>query len=61
MFGFGTVLLLIYEWHGLQFMLGSGVPSVVGWLVLAWLLAVGLFMALLYASGERDQHKRARV
>lgn len=30
------------------------------WLVAAWLLASGLFLALLYASGERDCGRRSR-
>ncbi|WP_336338203.1 hypothetical protein [Haloarcula brevis] len=36
-------------------MFGSGVLSMVLWLAVGWLLAVGLFVALLYASGKRDR------
>ncbi|GCF12621.1 hypothetical protein Harman_05560 [Haloarcula mannanilytica] len=42
-------------------MLGSGVPSILVWLVVGWLFAIGLFMALLYASGKRDRRKQARA
>jgi len=42
-------------------MLGSGVQSVVLWLVVVWLFAVGLFLALLYASGKRDRREQNRV
>lgn len=41
-------------------MLGSGVQSVLLWLVV-WLFAIGLFMALLYASGKRDRRKQTRT
>ncbi|WP_310895805.1 hypothetical protein [Haloarcula terrestris] len=41
-------------------MLGSGVQSVLLWLVV-WLFAIGLFMTLLYASGKRDRRKRTRT
>jgi len=42
-------------------MLGSGVPSIVLWLVVGWLFAIGLFMALLYASGKRDRREQTRA
>jgi len=42
-------------------MLGSGVPSILIWLVVAWLFGIGLFMALLYASGKRDRRKQTRA
>lgn len=42
-------------------MLGSGVPVVLVWVLMGWLLAVGLVMALLYASGERDRHEQVRA
>ncbi|MDQ2071781.1 hypothetical protein ACODNH_16035 [Haloarcula sp. NS06] len=42
-------------------MLGSGVQSILLWLVVGWLFAVGLFLALLYASGRRDRREQARA
>jgi hypothetical protein len=42
-------------------MLRSGVPSIVLWLVVVWLFAIGLFMALLYASGKRDRREQTRA
>lgn len=42
-------------------MLGSGVQSVLLWLVVVWLFVAGLFLALLYASGKRDQREQTRA
>jgi len=42
-------------------MFGSGVQSIVLWLVVVWLFAVGLFLALLYASGKRDRGEQTRA
>jgi hypothetical protein len=42
-------------------MLRSGVSSIVLWLVVVWLFAIGLFMALLYASGKRDRREQTRA
>ena len=42
-------------------MLGSGVQSIVLWLLVGWLFAVGVFLALLYASGKRDRRERTRA
>ncbi|EMA29636.1 hypothetical protein C444_12592 [Haloarcula japonica DSM 6131] len=42
-------------------MLGSGSQPILLWLVVVWLFAVGLFLALLYASGRRDRHEQARA
>ena len=56
-----TVLLIKYRQCRLHIMFGSGVPSVVLWLVVAWLFAVGVFMALLYASGKRDRREHPRA
>lgn len=42
-------------------MLGSGVPPIVLWLVVGWLFAIGLFMALLYAFGKRDRREQTRA
>jgi hypothetical protein len=38
-------------------MFGSGFTSVVLWLAVGWLFAVGLFVALLYAFGKRDRRE----
>ena len=56
-----TVLLIKYRQRPLQPMPGSGVQSILLWLVVVWLFAVGLFLALLYASGKRDQREQARA
>jgi hypothetical protein len=42
-------------------MLASGISSLLVWLVVGWLFAIGLFMALLYAVGKRDARKQART
>ncbi|MFB9812925.1 hypothetical protein [Haloarcula sebkhae] len=42
-------------------MLGGRVQSILLWLVVVWLFAVGLFLALLCASGERDRGEQARA
>ncbi|WP_424004126.1 hypothetical protein ACOZ4I_06345 [Haloarcula salina] len=41
-------------------MVVDGGSTVLLWLVAAWFLASGLFLALLYASGERDRGRRTR-
>ena len=56
-----TVPLITYRQRRLQFMLGSGVQSIVLWLLVGWLFAVGVFLALLYASGKRDRRERPRA
>ncbi|MGB9953853.1 MULTISPECIES: hypothetical protein [unclassified Haloarcula] len=38
-------------------MLGTGVQSIVLLLVVVWLFAVGLVLALLYASGKQDREQ----
>ncbi len=42
-------------------MLWTGVQSIVLLLVVVWLFAVGLVLALLYASGKRNRHEQVRA